>query len=385
MLVAAAPWAVLAAAPDARGASPSTTNPLADDGMWIWYVSDTGGTAAAIARQARRYHVETVLIKSSDGSTAWSQFSPALVAGLHARGLRVCAWQFVYGLRPLAEAFRGAEAVTKGADCLVIDAESTYEGRYKAADAYVRRLRGLIGRSYPLALASFPYVDYHPGLPYSVFLGRRGAQFNVPQMYWRAIGTPVRVAFAHTYLWNRIYDRPIYPLGQTYQNPSPAEIASFRQHARAYRARGVSWWAWHVTDTQEWGWLSRELSDDLGWITVERGYVDIGRGYAGDPVVLIQELLRAWDRLVPVTGRFGARTERAVRAFQRQRGLAPTGVVNDPTWRRLLLRRPVWVSWDHVLRAPRGARSAANAANLRAPLSADLPSVVEIPSTPGIP
>ena len=46
-----------------------------------------------------------------------------------------------------AEAKRGAQAVRKGADCLVIDAESPYEGRYAAADKYINKLRSRIGSS----------------------------------------------------------------------------------------------------------------------------------------------------------------------------------------------------------------------------------------------
>ena len=33
---------------------------------------------------------------------------------------------------------------------------------------YIRRLRDLIGPRFPVALAGFPYVDFHPSFPYSV-------------------------------------------------------------------------------------------------------------------------------------------------------------------------------------------------------------------------
>ena len=58
-----------------------------------------------------------------------------------------------------------------------------------------------------MALAGFPYVDYHPGFPYSVFLGPGGAQYNTPQMYWMDIGTSVNTVYAHTYAYNRVYQR----------------------------------------------------------------------------------------------------------------------------------------------------------------------------------
>jgi hypothetical protein len=137
---------------------------LAGRGMWIWYVSrSSGGTVSGIVSTARRYGINTLIVKSSDGPTMWSQFNPTLLSELHASGLHVCAWQYVYGNHPLLEAGVGARAVHDGADCLIIDAESEYEGKYVAAQSYITQLRKLIGSSYPVALAGFPYVDYHPG------------------------------------------------------------------------------------------------------------------------------------------------------------------------------------------------------------------------------
>src|SRR5438270_2495236 len=132
-------------------------------GMWIWILSRTNrGDLSSIIAQARHYGVRTLMIKSGDGSSAWSQFNSSLVRTLHANGLRACAWQYVYGNHPVSEAYVGAAAVKAGADCLLIDAESQYEGRYVAAQTYIQRLRSLIGQRFAVALAGFPYVDYHP-------------------------------------------------------------------------------------------------------------------------------------------------------------------------------------------------------------------------------
>src|SRR5205085_12423592 len=122
-----------------------------------------------------------------------------------ANRVRACAWQYVYGRHPIIEAYVGANAVRAGADCLVIDAEGEYEGKYIQAQAYMTRLRKLIGPSFPLALAGLPYVDYHPAFPYSVFLGPGGAQSNAPQMYWVDIGTTVDAVYTHTYSYTRLY------------------------------------------------------------------------------------------------------------------------------------------------------------------------------------
>ena len=147
--------------------------------MWIWEMPRSdGGSLSSIVADAHRFGVSTLMIKSGDGTNLWSQFSHSLVSTLHANGSAVCAWQYVYGSNPVTEAYVGAAAVHDGADCLIIDAESEYEGKYVSAQIYIQRLRALIGDSYPLALAGFPYVDYHPAFPYSVFLGPGGAQYN---------------------------------------------------------------------------------------------------------------------------------------------------------------------------------------------------------------
>src|SRR6185295_5594435 len=212
--------------------TPAGGTPFDRHGMWIWYVDRSeGGSVPRIVGRAKRAGIGTVYVKSGDGGDYWSQFGRGLVESLHRGGIDVCAWQFVYGERPLAEAKVGAAAVRRGADCLTIDAESHYEGRYAAADRYVRTLRARIGAEFPLSLAGFPYVDYHPAFPYSVFFGPEGASFNQPQMYWKAIGTSVRAVFEHTYLFNRVWGHPVYPIGQTYDNPGAGQVLRFRRFA----------------------------------------------------------------------------------------------------------------------------------------------------------
>jgi hypothetical protein len=153
----------------------------------------------------------------------------------------------VYGRNPATEAKVGSYAKKAGAECFVIDAEAEVEGKYAAASTYMRTLRKATGKNYPIGIAGFPYVDYHPGYPYSVFLGPGGAQFNVPQMYWKAIGVSVDRIYSHTYTYNEIWGRPIAPLGQTYMAPPRSQLLRFRDMASAYRTPGLSWWSWQST------------------------------------------------------------------------------------------------------------------------------------------
>jgi hypothetical protein len=343
LVLAAVIWS---AAPAAHAASRPRGNPLARRAMWIWELGYTsGGSVSQIIATARQYGVGTVIMKSSDGTSFWSsQFSPTLVSALHAGGRRVCAWQYVYGNHPITEAYQGARAVRDGADCLIIDAESEYQGKYVSAQSYIRRLRRLIGYRYPVALAGFPYIDYHPAFPYSVFLGPGGAQVNVPQMYWRDIGTTTDAVFAHTYAYNRIYQRPIYPLGQLYGSPPAHQIIRFRQLSRAYGAGGVSWWDWQVAGAGAWRALSRPAGPLAGYAT----YTALGaisRGAAGDMVVWAQEHLISAGYAVGVDGGFGAKTQQAIEHFQTAHGLTADGVVGTQTWAALLRYRIARITW----------------------------------------
>ena len=357
-------------APRARAAA---ANPFATRGMWIWYVSQSnGGNLSSLIATAHRYGISTLFIKSGDGSALWSQFSSSLVNTLHAHGLRVCAWQYVYGSYPLTEAQVGATAVHRHADCLAIDAESEYEGRYVSAQSYIRRLRQLVGSRFPIALASFPYVDYHPGFPYSVFMGPNGAQYNVPQMYWRDIGVSVDTVYAHTYAYNRIYGRAIFPLGQIYSSPPASQIKRFRQLARVYGAGGLSWWDWQEAAPGAFSAVAAPVGVLLRNLPGPN-YASIARGAHGDLVVWAQEHLVGAGQKVTINGTFGPATTAAVMSFQLAHGLPPVGVIGPQTWPALLRYRPATVTWTAS-----GARaSAASKAGgvTPVPASARLPAV----------
>jgi peptidoglycan hydrolase-like protein with peptidoglycan-binding domain len=315
-------------------------------GMWIWYLSHSdGGNIAALVAQAHAAGVTTVLVKSSDGSTNyWEQFSAQLVQELHASGLKVCAWQYVYGSSPAGEAELGARAVADGADCLVIDAESEYEGRYAAAQTYIADLRAKIGAGYPLGLASFPYVSYHPTFPYSVFLGPGGAQYNLPQMYWKAIGASVDTVYANTYIANRIYGRPVFPLGQTYEGVSASDLLRFREEAVDYGASGLSFWDWQETSASGWSTLAAPLAP-LTSVTPNASYPELGQGSKGDEVLWMQEHLASAVPTQLTTGEFGAQTTANLLAFQTAHGIAASGLTNAATWQALLALPPVPVDW----------------------------------------
>ena len=353
-------------------AAKASLTPIHGRSMWIWYLNRSdGGSVPAILARARAAGVATLIIKSSDGANYWSQFSPSVVQQLRAGGLRVCAWQYVYGTDPVAEADMGARAVRAGAQCLVIDAEAEYEGRYASAATYVRELRRLVGRDYPVGLASFPYVDYHPAFPYSVFLGPGGAQFDMPQMYWVEIGLGVGTVFRHTYTENRIYRRPIFPLGQTYGSPLTGDIELFRGLAVRYDSPGVSWWdyAWTSADSF-WPALSGLYTPAAA---PPLGYPDLAPGSTGDAVLWLQEHLAREFPNQRTTGLFGSLTLGILQAFQSRHRLLVTGSADAETWRALLRLDPVATPWS-VTASGAGLKAGARRDRSSAPSNASLPA-----------
>ncbi len=316
----------------ARGQLPAA---FAGSGMWIWELAKSeGGDLNAIAARAHAAGISTVFVKSSDGpANRWAQFDPTLVQTLHANGLRACAWQYVYGTDPVGEASLGADAVADGADCLVVDAESEYQGRYAAAQQYVQALRAAVGPAYPVGLTSFPFVDYHPRLPYSVFLGPGGAQANVPQVYWKTIGGTVDAVSAHTLAHNRLYGAAIAPLGQSYADPPPDDIQRFRSLWAGYGSGGLSWWSWQSTGPDAWSAITAPTNPfpepDPGWPA-------LASGNKGDEVVWLQQHLRSFDPAVAVSATFDPATDQALRNLQASRGLPVTGTTDPPTWQAVL-------------------------------------------------
>jgi hypothetical protein len=358
-------------------------SPFVRQGMWIWYVDQSqGGSVPAILGTAHRHHIGTVYIKAGDGARRWDQFDAPLVRALHHGGLKVCAWQFVYGDAPAAEARVGVAARRAGADCLVIDAEAEYEGKYAAADLYMSSLRAAVGANYPLSLAGFPYVDYHPAFPYSVFLGPGGATVNQPQMYWKDIGTSLREVFAHTWLYNELWGRPIFPVGQTYGGPGRVPLRLFRRFSASY-GTVPSWWDWQETNPAEWGALgARSGRRKLPGLRPEAEYPLLKIGAKGDLVVWAQERLITAGDDVEVNGIFERRTRRAVRAFQEAHGLEADGRLGSETWAQLVNYTPFRVDWaagapvvSSLGRGPLAPGAPGGGDVARRPRSASLPAV----------
>ncbi|MFY9488461.1 MAG: peptidoglycan-binding domain-containing protein [Solirubrobacterales bacterium] len=334
-MVTAFAIAATAIALAAPASSNAAVSPFNQQGMWVWYIKQAEqGSVDKIIARAKRYKVKTLFVKSADGSSYWPQFELS-VGRLKAAGLRVCAWQYVYGRDPEVEADLAAKAAGLGADCLVINAETEYKNKYTAAQTYISRLRSLVGADFPVGLTSFAYPDYHSTFPYSVFLGPGGAQWNLPQMYFKAFRQSVPTAFARTYSINQIYKRSIRPLGQTYDGVRAKQVIEFRRYARLYRARGYSWWSWQHTRTDAWKAMRRKFRPSRARAAAP-AFPVLKQGGRGDLVRWAQLHIVAAGIVTPIDSNYNAAMTAAVQAFQTQRGLPVTGAVDQLTWPVLL-------------------------------------------------
>ena len=190
-----------------------------------------------------------------------------------------------------------------------------------------------------------------------MFLGPGGAQYNTPQMYWADIGTTVDAVYSHTYEFNRIYERTIDPLGQTFNSPRLGQIMRFRQMSRSYGAGGVSWWDWQSSTTGAWQALSQSVGP-LTDVIPDTSLATLGQNAAGDLVVWAQEHLVTAGEPITIDGGFGPQTLAAVESFQSAHGLPMDGQIGTLTWQALLRYAPAPVKWVH-----RGKRIVATAAS----------------------
>src|SRR5436309_141854 len=73
------------------------------------------------------------------------------------------------------------------------------------------------------------------------------------------VGTWSRHSSSHTYIHNRIYQKPIFPLGQSYDDPPPSDMERFRQVAAVYGSSGLSWWSWQASADRGWQAIGAQI------------------------------------------------------------------------------------------------------------------------------
>ena len=161
---------------------------------------------------------------------------------------------------------RGARSarssVERGADCLVIDAEGEYEGKYASADRYIRALRAADRRKLPGLARRLPLCRLPPGLPLLGLLrpGRRPVQPAADVLEGdRHLGADRLRAHLPLQPALGAPDLPARPDLRT--APTPAEAAS-ASAASPPATQGLppSWWDWQETSSAGWQGARRQTA-----------------------------------------------------------------------------------------------------------------------------
>lgn len=229
---------------------------LAGKGFFIWKIKDCeNGDINAIVNLAQAAGFSHLLVKIADGTysynldTSGADLVPPLVQALHARGMLVYGWHYVYGDDPTGEANKAIQRVQQtNVDGYVIDAEREYKapGKNQAAASFMNRLRSGLA-DLPIALCSYRFPSYHPQLPWTEFLNK--CDFNMPQVYWQSSHNPAdQLTRTVNEFQNITPFRPIIPVGSAYRTgawaATPADVASFLQTAQSLNLSAANFWEW---------------------------------------------------------------------------------------------------------------------------------------------
>lgn len=227
-------------------------------GMWMWDVNKSeGGDVAKIVRRCKRVGLGHVLIKTNDGAGDYNGTLEPLVSALKAAGVHVWAWQYTYGRTPEEEANAFARrALALGVNGVCVDAETEYESRPVAAEAYMHQLRAQV-RPLPIAVSSFYLPEYHPGFPWHQFLGK--SDFAMPQVYWYAHDPVTAVQASWRQYSQYISPAKIIPTGAAYREATgdPSNIGKFLTAAAQLGARMVNFWSWQSATAAMWAQITR--------------------------------------------------------------------------------------------------------------------------------
>jgi hypothetical protein len=225
-------------------------------GFFIWKIPNCeNGDALAISETAYQAGLTHVLIKIANGIYDYNYDSASrndLVApvanALHARGIKVWGWHYVFGDLPRDEAKAAIRQINKlPLDGYVIDAESEYKNKYTPCRIFMSELRNALP-DFPTALSSFRYPKYHMELPWNDFL--KYCDYNMPQVYWEQSHNP-------DYQLERSLNefktavqpfRTYIPTGAAYCAggwcPTIEDIHLFLNKAVALNMSAVNFWSW---------------------------------------------------------------------------------------------------------------------------------------------
>ena len=283
-------------------------------GDFIWKVAsaeqNTGTTTVAkLIDYMKARGFKWLVVKAGDGNSGpgsglYAQFNKSLVDTVHAAGLKIFAYHFVYGgktpnSRGATTTIDGEKAVRDAImalnpDGLIIDAESDFENATNNA-ATAEDYAKIFKQKYPtklLGLDTFAYARFHTKIPYLSYL--KYADVAMPQLFWKTLtiaNTPEQILSDVDVDWKALYAdfagkghpeaaRPIVPIGQGYDvsasNPTPPDditrffnlLRSDADPASPFGYNGVSFWSAQQHTAAQWTAISNgTLSAPTGSIS----------------------------------------------------------------------------------------------------------------------
>jgi len=314
-------------------------------GMWIWMPSRAeGGDPRAIVARAQAVGLTHIYVRTGSSRQGFegAAFLEVLLPLAHDAGIRVYGWDFPYLEDVGGDVERALTAInfrTTGGhriDGFVPDIETNSEGTNisaETASAYSQLLRAAVGVDYPLiACVPHPSPARIGSFPYAAMLSHYDAV--APMSYWLNRQPDTDAAQAVT--WLSQFGKPVIPVGQAYDGapeggrpgPPPAdEIHRFIASAERYGATGVSFWSWQHATQEIWDAIASapELT-----VPLTRDELD------DDQLRAVQTQLSSMSYWAPPTGQWDEQTIRAVKAFQIELGLLPTGQLDIATRTALL-------------------------------------------------
>ena len=275
--------------------------------LWkLWSANGGGQNLNTIINKLNSAGVTWLVIKMADGDSYYNSPNHSLynwavanygsmdnvVTIFHAYGIKLLAFQYVYGLphhwgNPASETDVANSILdVEGIDGLIIDAEIQYDTlktRVAAAQAYCDSIHAHHPDAF-IGLTAWARVIGHGTFPWTTFLSR--VDVNMPQTYWAARPTSVQnelnlMSSQFTYYTNiwvsqgdSAADKPIMPLGQgEYFGYShdvlPGEITSFCDLSQTtYNYPGVSLWEYsqivhaYIWDEYAAAWQVNSISEE---------------------------------------------------------------------------------------------------------------------------
>jgi hypothetical protein len=344
---AAADAAIVSPSPADAPAPPGRRMPLpTGKGMWTWEVERTdGGNPEAIVARAKAADLTHIYVRTG---SSWQGFHGAdflnrILPAAHAAGLRVYGWDFPKLADPGADVARAVAAINHTApgghriDGFSPDIETPSEGTVlteAGVRAYSEGLRRAVGPDYPL-IVTVPRPSPQKIAQFNYGLVLEQYDAVAPMVYWlnRQPGSDVIASIQYL----SQFGKPILPVGQAYDGapeggrpgvPSPAELEAFMNAAEDHGAAAVSFWSWQHADANAWSAVAASKHFSVRPAQPE--------SMRPGQIAGLQHLLTGLGYPVPASGAWTPETDKALRSFQTDAKVKPSGQV-DAVTRDLLL------------------------------------------------